>query len=338
MHVELDCPGCGRQLRVIEQFAGRSMHCPSCGTAYRVPARTAPPAAPRAAPPAEDYPPVRPVGVITPPSARTPRDDAAADVYRLADEAPSPPREAPAPAPAAAPPTAAPPPEPAGGANCPACGAATNAGAVVCLDCGFNRQTGKRLKTVSRRVAFRLYSGGLHPATRAAVLAGLLGLLSIPLWTVPEIAENALSYFVYATLAVLLLLLLGTFHRRTVTTDPQGRPVLLKHTWFGFVPTGWSAVELRDYHTIRLTHAGGGGVETGAGLVFPRAAQGCLMGGLGGLVVAGMLRPSGAGLFTLEIRGDDDFVDPVRVYRGRSERTMRRLGDALEEIAGLRYG
>jgi hypothetical protein len=56
------------------------------------------------------------------------------------------------------------------------------------------------------------------------------------------------------------------------------------------------------------------------------------------MVVAGMLRPSGAGLFTLEIRGDDDFVDPIRVYRGRSERTMRRLGDALEEIAGLRYG
>jgi hypothetical protein len=180
-----------------------------------------------------------------------------------------------------------------------------HAGAVVCLDCGFNRQTGKRLKTVSRRVTFRLYSGGLHPAARAAVLAGLLGLFSIPLWSVPEIAENALSYLVYGTLAALLLLLLGTFHRRTVTTDPQGRPVLLKHTWFGFVPTGWSAVELRDYHTIRLTHA---------------------------------LRPSGAGLFTLEIRGDDDFVDPIRVYRGRSERTMRRLGDALEEIAGLRYG
>ena len=38
MNIHLDCPGCGRTLRVNQQFSGRTVRCPSCGTAYKAPA------------------------------------------------------------------------------------------------------------------------------------------------------------------------------------------------------------------------------------------------------------------------------------------------------------
>jgi hypothetical protein len=387
MSILLDCPGCGRQLRVIDQYAGRRMRCPRCGTAYTAaPQARAAPRPPESHPAALPVPSVRPVafyapGTAPPPAAGTSggaaaapdadelyapceRCDALAPVppdfggrttlcaaWQAADERLSAPAvtddrrrtHAPAAAPQGAPPAAGPlRPDPDGA--CPECGAPMNADAVVCLKCGFNKQMGKRLKTVSRRLSHTWYSGQLHPAARVVILVLLTALFFLPFLAVPEVGDHPALFLIPAGLGLLLLLLLGSFQRLTVTTDPQGRPVLLRNAWFAFVPAGWSVVELGDYRTVRMTHTGGGGeVDVGPAGLIGRAGVGFLLFGVIGLLVGALGRPGGAGLITLEIVGELDergepFVEPLRLYRGRSDRAARALGDALEQIAGLRYG
>lgn len=46
MPIPIKCPGCGKALRVKDEFAGKRGNCPSCGAVLVVPAQTAPEAAP----------------------------------------------------------------------------------------------------------------------------------------------------------------------------------------------------------------------------------------------------------------------------------------------------
>jgi hypothetical protein len=51
MPIELDCPGCGKRLRVADEHAGRAGRCPGCQTVFNVP---------RASMPAQANPPGQP--------------------------------------------------------------------------------------------------------------------------------------------------------------------------------------------------------------------------------------------------------------------------------------
>jgi hypothetical protein len=109
------CASCGKEYRWKPEIAGRKARC-KCGQTLTVPTA---PRAPR---------------VVEPPPQASPLDwpdEPAADY-------------------------AAPPPVPApSGPACPACGAALPAGAVLCVNCGYNLKTGKKV-------------GGVAPAAPAA--------------------------------------------------------------------------------------------------------------------------------------------------------------------------
>ena len=181
MNVHLDCPGCGRLLRVNQQFAGRTLRCPRCGTAYVAPS------------PGSSPPPPEPPG----------RDEPPPDVYRLADDGGSdaiiaaepPPSTEVTPVPND--PPAEPPPPPRrirhrrghrspgrAGRPCPECRRATDGrrGRRLRLVCGFNRTTGKRLRTVSHRLAGRWDSGNFPLHVRLVAFALVVGACGLALF------------------------------------------------------------------------------------------------------------------------------------------------------------
>ena len=119
------CPSCGRQFTWKPELAGRSAKC-KCGATVKIPAQPAA-AAPQAKRPA--------------PAAATaaPESDGGnpLDSYAFSPaEAPPVGRQS-----AAAPAADA-------GLRCPSCGGAMLPGAVICVSCGFNLKTGKRMSTV----------------------------------------------------------------------------------------------------------------------------------------------------------------------------------------------
>jgi hypothetical protein len=213
------------------------------------------------------------------------------------------------------------------------------AGAVLCIECGYNTQTGKRLKTVSRRIARHWYSGGMSLAGRLVAFVLLLGLCGFVLFAISRDAEVEVGVFILVPIAVAALagLLVGTFHKGIVTTDSQGAPLLIKSHWICFIPSGQATLDLTDFRTIRLSHTGGG---DDGGPNFGRAAVGLALFGLAGLLIGLFARQAATGTFTVEIAGagGDADVPPQLLYRGRSEKTMRTISDALEQVAGLRYG
>jgi type II secretory pathway pseudopilin PulG len=116
---KFSCDGCGKSYSWKPELAGRRVKC-KCGQAMSVPA-TDPAAAA-----ADDLP------------------DGFADFAALGDGAPSGRHDDDgAHAAVAAPPARA----KGGAAKCPTCGRAIDAGAVICVGCGTNLKTGKKLKT-----------------------------------------------------------------------------------------------------------------------------------------------------------------------------------------------
>jgi ssDNA-binding Zn-finger/Zn-ribbon topoisomerase 1 len=365
MHLYLDCPGCGRFLKVNQQFAGRIVRCPRCGEEYQAP--TSNDALPSRKRPALDdasaeelHVPCERCGLLI----RAPdgggaatcpkcREASGPEVFRLADSganeaifaplaALSPPTALtpavePSPGPAA--PPAPPPPIPAAGdSQCPECNEPMAGDAVVCIVCGFNRATGKRLKTVSQRVARRWDTGNFPLPARLVVFFGLVGGCFIPVLLNRNDPEAlTLCLLIPAAGAALGGLLLGTFHRVTVTTDCQGTPILLQNGWIFFVPSSSFTLDLTDFRTIRLAHR-----ESSAGPMALLLAFGlCLLGGLPAILWSVHLLHGN--LFTLDVlsRLDVDggpMLEPFTVYHGRSEALARGIGDALEQIGGLRYG
>jgi len=211
--------------------------------------------------------------------------------------------------------------------------------AVVCLVCGFNRVTGKRLKTVSRRLAGRWDSENIPLFARLIAFAVILAVCCLPLLGLPEDEpETQLAVMLIPVGAALLgALALGTFRRVTVTSDMQGIPVLIQQMWICFIPMRPWTTDLTEYRTIRLTHR----EDRISGMTLLLLVILCVFGGLIALLLRFRLLRND--LFTLEIISECDrdgapFLEPLRVYRGRSQRMARGIGDDLEGIAGLHYG
>jgi DNA-directed RNA polymerase subunit M/transcription elongation factor TFIIS len=366
MHLYLDCPGCGRFLKVNQQFAGRIVRCPRCGEAYRAPDRDdAQPRRNRSA--LEDvsaeelHVPCERCGLLVrasegggPVTCSNCQKTSLQEVFPIADsglagavfaapDALSPATGlAPATDPASLPDVPASPPSiPAvTDSQCPECTEPMAADAVVCIVCGFNRATGKRLKTVTQRIARRWDTGNFPLPARLSVFVGLVA-LAVACF-IPALDRNdpemvALGVSIPLVGALLGGLLLGTFHRVTVTTDPQGTPILVQNGWIYFIPSSRFILDLTDFRTIRLTHR-----ESSPGPLGLLLAVGlCLLGGLPAIIW--YIHVLNGSLFTLEVvsrpgRHGETLLEPFLVYHGRSERMARGMGDALEQIADLRYG
>ena len=124
---KFSCPSCGRQFTWKPELAGRSAKC-KCGGTIKVPQQPQAAAAPTARAPAA--------------AAPATDDGNPLDSYDFsAAEAPAP-RKASRGGGAAAAPVAD------AGMRCPACGNGLQPGAVLCVHCGFNLKTGKRMSTI----------------------------------------------------------------------------------------------------------------------------------------------------------------------------------------------
>ena len=337
MSAELECGGCGKRLKVRPEWVGKKAKCPACGAVSVVRAggpareaaiRLADSPGPSSPAPPGNVPTVEPVDVVP----LQPAPDAG---------------KGRAPAPAAG-----------GGEACPECGQPMARDAVICLDCGFNRKTGKQLKTVSRRVERTWYLGGVFEPAVIVVFVllfltlGTVAFLGHELLVAGEsgaggpadrdaagVSADVIVGAVLAAAGVLLagLLLLGSFTRIRITRDRGGKPLLFRDRWLFFIPVAGSTLELDDYQLIRLGHKeGGAGVQFIALLLLL-----FLCGLLPGLLFYLLLFRSST--FTLEVAGEHagglaPEVEPEVLYRGPSEAKMRAIGDTLKEIAGLRYG
>src|SRR6516225_11961521 len=140
MGMLLDCGGCGARLQLPDDVAGRDVRCPRCGRVFAAP------------------------GANEPESPAEP-----SSVYGLKEDD-EPPTVVPA---TGAPRRAAGRKVPVEG-GCLKCGAPMTPEAVVCVDCGFNRKTGKQLRTVSRRLEAYWYRRGPSYLVRLLVLALML--------------------------------------------------------------------------------------------------------------------------------------------------------------------
>jgi hypothetical protein len=218
---------------------------------------------------------------------------------------------------------------------CPHCGSYMAPDAVVCIDCGFNRKTGKLLRTISKRFERHWDSSDFPYWVRLVLFGVLVGLLCLPVVFSEDLAMAVLLLGVGSVLGALLL---GTLKRITLTRDREGRVLVLRRWWVGFLPTARSTVDLTDYGVIRLGHKQG----TFGWDILLFLLLLCLIGLLPGLLLWWWLWMR-RGQFTLEIAGTpnirrDTEVDPLLLYRGASEVQMRAIAETLKEVGGLRYG
>jgi hypothetical protein len=333
MSAELECGQCGKRLRVRPEWAGKKAKCPACGAVSVVPvAGTALGTA------------IRPADSPGEVLVVAPLDDAPLDVVPLQPE-----------------PDAGKKPAPGKGAagTCPECGTSMAADAVICLDCGFNRKTGKQLKTVSKRIERTWYLGGLFEPSVIVVFVlvvlvmATVAFLSTSLTAGAEEVQGVAhggntstdqgEYIVVAAVLVVAgivlgaLLLLGNFTRIRITRDRGGKPLLYRDRWLFFIPAGRKTLDLDDYQLIKLGHKGGGANPSVVALLLCLILCGLLPG-----LIFYFLQFRGS-TFTLEVAGEHEGgyapdVEPEVLYRGPSEAKMRSIGDALKEIAELRYG
>jgi hypothetical protein len=140
MAIELACPKCRQKYRLKDELAGKKAKCAKCGESIHVPAAapvaaSAAPAAKTSAPkpPAPKPTAPKPIAAVAP--AKPVIADALPDLSDLFDDS----------FPVAAQPSRLE--STSSGSSCPKCGGALSANAVVCVKCGYNKQTGKKLST-----------------------------------------------------------------------------------------------------------------------------------------------------------------------------------------------
>ena len=116
MTIAVQCRSCQKRFTAKDELAGRKVKCPQCGGVLTIPKpRAAPEVARQATEPADDY------GLASPPPGETGPSTAvpAGGTEKAPDSGPK-------------------------GPKCPSCEAAMKPGAVICVECGYDRRTGKR--------------------------------------------------------------------------------------------------------------------------------------------------------------------------------------------------
>jgi predicted RNA-binding Zn-ribbon protein involved in translation (DUF1610 family) len=213
------CPHCGEIVRVPERKRGKPGKCPVCGSAW-----PAPPPRPKPAPP-----PPRPVP--PPPdefAGSTPDEDPdSGNPYRAADAA---------------------------SRRCLGCSDYLKPEVVVCVRCGFDLRTGRKLVKEYQKIE-RSWDSGLSPKLRWVLFAVLQGFTLLAIVTGLMLVEDSpvvavptffLSWLIFTTLTGFIF---GTYDHCELKRYKSGR-IDLYQTWrYGFIPWPTKKIDVRDYFT-----------------------------------------------------------------------------------------
>jgi hypothetical protein len=293
MSITVSCAACGRHLKVKDDFRGKKVKCLDCGAAITVPGGAEPD---------------RPQPYITEVQPAVPRAVSDTGVQAAV-------------------------PRPAGQvAACPRCNHPLSAGAVICIECGFNLKTGKQLKTVRQRFERRWNTGGIPYIARLAIFAAQ-ELLCLPLFLGVDSPESLIVIgILFGVWTVFWLFVWSYLVQITIAKNEQGELTLTRKTWFCFAPIATKRLDLGEYKDIRLSHESGGlNVAVLLVLFF------CFPVVLAALYLVLFLLGWAGGTYTLKIGGEPT-LEPELVYRGISEARMKDIAETLQSVAGFRYG
>jgi hypothetical protein len=140
--------------------------------------------------------------------------------------------------------------------SCPKCGKPMAAKAVLCIECGFNRNTGQQFKTKSKRRAYHL-GNSPYTSLRFLIAGGcLLAAIGIIVLARVGMHDDQSPWIVVGIELLPLggLVLAGTSSRYTVTRDVKGTPRLRERSWFCFFAVRGSNYNLNDYDGLFLDY------------------------------------------------------------------------------------
>jgi hypothetical protein len=140
--------------------------------------------------------------------------------------------------------------------GCPKCGKPMAPKAVLCVECGFNRNTGQQFKKKSKR---RALHWGKSPYTVLRFLvAGGCGLVAagiLVLFLTGRDSDPDRWYALGLEIIPLCgLLFAGTSTRYTVTRDAKGTPRFRQRSWFCFFAIRGENYNLSDYDGLFLDY------------------------------------------------------------------------------------
>src|SRR5262245_33788467 len=292
MAIEFRCGDCGKMLRAREEQEGKEARCPACGSLTTVPTPQEAAEAARAARARADE--VTPVGVL-------PADDE--------DE-----EEAPRPAP--------------GGPlkKCPECDAPMERGAVLCVECGFDRRIGRRRKTKVKRME-RDWTPPPGPIIRIAVLVVVVMIVGLICFAMllggvhPVVPGLILmSVVALATLAA------GWYHTLHLRRDRKGALLLTRRTFFCFAPVGTTTVDLAKCEAIQIDAGDAGGGSGVGGGVFSAMLLIFMFGWVGYWIArSNNLTDQGSGRirFAIRLLSRPKRKPVLTLYSGANEEFMR---------------
>lgn len=220
MSITVDCPACGRHLNVAIEQAGKRVRCPGCNSTVAVPDQFT-------------------YGVALDPSDLQVDPEPKGPARR--------PRQA----------------LKEGEKACPNCRAALPRKAVLCVDCGYDFRIGAQRETESRLFE-QEWDGGIGIPWRIVwlVVVECMLLLASAGWVflAGEIvgpAPPALGVLMFAVIFLatsgLFIGLIGTFPRLRLERTEQGKTLLTRTLWIGFVPIKKETTDLRKIERIIIS-------------------------------------------------------------------------------------
>jgi hypothetical protein len=141
--------------------------------------------------------------------------------------------------------------------GCPKCGKPMAAKAVLCIECGFNRNTGQQFKTKSKRRALHWGNSPYTPlrflVAGGCVLAAIGVIVLLVAMRDPD-SEGWWYAFGLELFPLCGLVIAGSSSRYTVTRDAKGTPRFRHRSWFCFFAIRGSNYNLNDYDGLFLDY------------------------------------------------------------------------------------
>jgi hypothetical protein len=221
--------------------------------------------------------------------------------------------------------------------KCPTCHKVLPGDAVLCIDCGTNLKTGKKIASVREQKKldpeWELQWNYKMPLVAHLIIFGILEpfLLLSTVLAANSPAQGAHRAFVFClALSGITFFLLGTFVRFSLTSNEEEEPILTRTQWVAFIPLIKKELDLKPIFRVELGYKG----DTES------VSRNKIILGFFVILITGIF-PGVVWLFffgplekySIDLIGRRKTVIPV--FRGSHELTMQRIRDSLHEGVGL---